>query len=189
MQDLGAQPLPLDVRNPQQVQQAADTVSASELGLHAVVHNAGVGGVGLLAGWPDEDVQSLFDTNVFGPHRLTRALLPLLLQSRGRVVCSGSQDGSITSPFMGPYSTAALADLLNPTPSAKTYFYAINVVAWPSSCGRAPLLRTGARARKRAWSRSEPIRLCPPGWPSPKPTRRAPSGIWVPREALLWQES
>ncbi len=86
MQDLGAQPLPLDVRNPQQVQQAADTVSASELGLHAVVHNAGVGGIGLMAGWPDEDVQSLVDTNVFGPHRI------------------GSQGGSITSPIMGPYT-------------------------------------------------------------------------------------
>ncbi len=104
LQSLGARPLLLDVRDVQQVQQAADTVAASGQGLHAVVHNAGVGGIGLLPGWSDDDVQALFDTNVFGPHRLTRALLPLLLPSRGRVVCIGSQGGSITSPFMGPYT-------------------------------------------------------------------------------------
>ena len=104
LQDLGAQALPLDVRDAAQAQQAADSIVQAGHGLHAVVHNAGVGGIGLLLGWPDEDLHALFDTNVFGPHRLTRALMPLLLQSRGRVVCIGSQGGSIASPLMGPYT-------------------------------------------------------------------------------------
>ena len=104
LQDLGAVALPLDVRDAAQVQRAADSITQAGHGLHAVVHNAGVGGIGLLQGWPDEDLHALFDTNVFGPHRLTRALMPLLLQSRGCVVCIGSQGGSITSPLMGPYT-------------------------------------------------------------------------------------
>ena len=83
---------------------AAAAVDAAGQGLLGLVHNAGVGGIGLLPSWSDRDVHDLFDTNVFGPHRLTRALLPALLAAQGRVVCIGSQGGSITAPFMGPYS-------------------------------------------------------------------------------------
>jgi NAD(P)-dependent dehydrogenase (short-subunit alcohol dehydrogenase family) len=104
LNDLGAAALPLDVRDAVQVTEAAALVQAAGQGLHGLVHNAGVGGIGLLPSWPDADVLALFDTNVFGPHRLTNALLPLLLQSRGRVVCIGSQGGSVTMPFMGPYT-------------------------------------------------------------------------------------
>lgn len=101
---LGAHALALDVRDPAQVAAAAAQVQTAGQGLYGLVHNAGVGGIGLLPSWPDADVQALFDTNVFGPHRLTNALLPLLLQSRGRIVCIGSQGGSVTMPFMGPYT-------------------------------------------------------------------------------------
>jgi NAD(P)-dependent dehydrogenase (short-subunit alcohol dehydrogenase family) len=104
LQDLGATAVPLDVRDAAQVHAAAAQVQAAGQGLHGLVHNAGVGGIGLLPSWPDADVQALFDTNVFGPHRLTNALLPLLLASRGRIVCIGSQGGSVTMPFMGPYT-------------------------------------------------------------------------------------
>ena len=104
LQGLGATALVLDVRDAAQVQQAAATITQAGHGLLGLVHNAGVGGIGVLASWSDEDLHDLFDTNVYGPHRLTRALLPLLLASRGRVVCIGSQGGSITSPFMGPYT-------------------------------------------------------------------------------------
>ena len=104
LQDLGAQALPLDVRDADQVQAAAQHLQRQGLGLWGLVHNAGVGGLGVLASWSDADLHDLFNTNVYGPHRLTRALLPLLLAARGRVVCIGSQGGSITSPFMGPYT-------------------------------------------------------------------------------------
>lgn len=104
LQALGATPLTLDVRDAEQVQRAATDIADFGRGLFGLVHNAGVGGIGVLQSWTDADLQALFDTNVFGPHRLTRALLPLLLASRGRVVCIGSQGGSITAPFMGPYT-------------------------------------------------------------------------------------
>ena len=104
LQALGAVPLTLDVRDADQVQHAAEAIHHAGRGLFGLVHNAGVGGIGVLQSWPDADLQSLFDTHVFGAHRLTRALLPLLLASRGRIVCIGSQGGSITMPLMGPYT-------------------------------------------------------------------------------------
>lgn len=109
LQSLGATALALDVRDAAQVQLAAEAIRHASLGLHGLVHNAGIGGLGVLQSWPDEDLQTLFDTNVFGPQRLTRALLPLLLASKGRVVCIGSQGGSITMPFMGPYTMSKFA--------------------------------------------------------------------------------
>ena len=57
----------------------------------------------------DEDLHALFDTNVFGPQRVTRARLPLLLAAKGRVVCIGSQGGSITMPLVGPYTMSKFA--------------------------------------------------------------------------------
>lgn len=101
---LGARALPLDVRDTAQVKAAAAAVESTGEGLAGLVHNAGVGGIAPLAGWPDEDLHDLFDTNVFGPHRLTRALLPSLLKARGRVVNIGSMGGSLTMPTMGPYT-------------------------------------------------------------------------------------
>ena len=98
---LGAQPLALDVRDAAQVRAAAAAVGGR---LDALVHNAGVGGIGPLAGWSDHELRDLFDTNVFGPHRLSNALLPALVAVRGRIVCIGSQGGSLTAPGMGPYT-------------------------------------------------------------------------------------
>ena len=113
LQELGATAVPLDVCDAAQVQQAALTVAQAVAqaghGLHGLVHNAGVGGLGVLQRWPDDELHALFDTNVYGPQRLTRALLPQLLAARGRVVCIGSQGGSITMPFMGPYTMSKFA--------------------------------------------------------------------------------
>jgi NAD(P)-dependent dehydrogenase (short-subunit alcohol dehydrogenase family) len=97
-------PLLLDVNQPSAIAAAVATVQAQGSGLDGLVNNAGIGGLGLLHTWTDEELQLLFDTNVFGPMRMSRACLPLLLASRGRIVHIGSQGGSITSTAFGPYT-------------------------------------------------------------------------------------
>lgn len=98
------QPLRLDVRSADEVQAARELVTAQGLGLYGLVNNAGVGELGPLLGWSEAQLQRLFDINVYGPHRMTNALMPLLLASRGRIVNIGSQGGSITSRYFGPYT-------------------------------------------------------------------------------------
>jgi NAD(P)-dependent dehydrogenase (short-subunit alcohol dehydrogenase family) len=83
---------------------AAARVAALGGTLDGLVHNAGIGELGLLPTWTDADVRHLFETNLFGVLRLTRALIPALLAARGRIVHVGSQGGSITQPFYGPYT-------------------------------------------------------------------------------------
>ncbi len=100
----GVIPLRLDVENPQQVQEALRQVTRQGAGLYGLVNNAGQGGLGLFSTWTDEELQRIFNVNVFGPHRLTNAFLNLLVESQGRVVNISSQGGMITSKYYGPYT-------------------------------------------------------------------------------------
>jgi NAD(P)-dependent dehydrogenase (short-subunit alcohol dehydrogenase family) len=97
-------PVLLDVQDPAQVLAARETVLEAGRGLYGLVHNAGVGGLGLLGTWSEQEMLSLFETNVFGVHRTTNAFLPLLLEARGRIVNVGSQGGIITKKYYGPYT-------------------------------------------------------------------------------------
>lgn len=96
--------VPLDVRRPDQVAEAFETVRAAGSGLYALVNNAGVGGIGPVATFTDEEVLDLFEVNVFGVFRMTRTFLPLILEGRGRVVLVGSQGGSVSMRYFAPYT-------------------------------------------------------------------------------------
>ena len=100
----GVVPLIMDVRDQDQIRDAFQTVSQTEDGLFGLVNNAGIGGLGFFSTWSDEDLYEIFDVNVFGVHRVTNAFLPLLVQSKGRIVNIGSQGGMITSKYYGPYT-------------------------------------------------------------------------------------
>jgi len=96
-------PILMDVRDPGQVEAARRRILDDGHALHGLVHNAGIGGMGLLAAYGDPDMQEVFDVNVFGPHRLTNALLDLLIANRGRIVNISSQGGLITGKYLGAY--------------------------------------------------------------------------------------
>ncbi len=108
LEELGAigniTPVRLDVRDPDQARAAVEMVAAAGAGLYALVNNAGVGGIGPIAAFTDDEVRDLFEVNVFGVVRMTRLFLPMLLEARGRVVIVGSQGGSISMKYYGPYT-------------------------------------------------------------------------------------
>lgn len=95
-------PLKLDVTDPADAQAALQALGDG--GLDGLVHNAGIGEIGFFASWSDEDLRRIFEVNVFGVARLTRVLLPRIVQAQGRIVHVGSQGGSITMPCYGPYT-------------------------------------------------------------------------------------
>jgi len=97
-------PIQLDVRKPDQIQAAFQLIEQAGKGLYGLVNNAGIGELGPLYNWTDEELYKIFDVNVFGVHRMTNAFVGLLVKSAGRIVNIGSQGGMITMKYFGPYT-------------------------------------------------------------------------------------
>lgn len=89
---LGATALPLDVRDPASVEAFAARVPPE---LHLLVNNAGgAHGVERIEEAKDESWETMWETNVLGLMRMTRALIPALIASGdGHVVNVGSIAG------------------------------------------------------------------------------------------------
>jgi len=94
----------LDVTSATDIAAAVETVRASGKGLHGLVNNAGIAIVAPLTEVDERELQNLFDVNVFGPYRVTKAFAPLLIEAKGRVTTVSSISGILSGPLFGPYS-------------------------------------------------------------------------------------
>ncbi len=110
LQQLGARIVELDVTDETSVEKAIDLVFASDNPPDTLIHNAGVGVMGLQEAFTAEQLQALFDINVFGVHRLTRAVLPYFRKAgEGHILFVSSLLGRMTVPFYGPYNASKWA--------------------------------------------------------------------------------
>ncbi|HEX4089139.1 MAG TPA: SDR family oxidoreductase [Trebonia sp.] len=73
--------LTADVTDDASVRLAVDTAADRLGGIDIVVNNAGIGAIGTVADNPDEQWHQVFDVNVVGMVRVTRAALPYLRRS------------------------------------------------------------------------------------------------------------
>jgi NAD(P)-dependent dehydrogenase (short-subunit alcohol dehydrogenase family) len=78
--------LKADVTDDASVRSAVDEAAESLGGVDILVNNAGVGAVGTIADNPDDEWHRVFDVNVVGIVRVSRAALPYLRQSRAAVI-------------------------------------------------------------------------------------------------------
>jgi NAD(P)-dependent dehydrogenase (short-subunit alcohol dehydrogenase family) len=104
----------LDVTDDEQIDAVVDRIDAEQARLDCLVNNAGVGQYGPLEDVPVERLHDQFDVNVFGPHRLCRAVLPMMrIQGDGTIVNVSSIYGQLSTPGAGPYagSKAALESM------------------------------------------------------------------------------
>jgi NAD(P)-dependent dehydrogenase (short-subunit alcohol dehydrogenase family) len=104
-------PLMLDVTEPASLDQAREIVKhkVSDAGLWGLVNNAAIGFVSPLEFAPMDDFRWLYEVNVFGLLAITQKFLPLIRQSRGRIINISSTASSAVAPFHGPYSSSKLA--------------------------------------------------------------------------------
>lgn len=94
----------LDVTKPEEIAAAVESISKAGRGLYGVVNNAGVAIAGPLLQTSEENFDFLFDVNVYGPYRITKAFAPLIIESKGRIVNIGSISGILSSSGLAAYS-------------------------------------------------------------------------------------
>lgn len=97
--------LPLDVTDDESVAGVVDEVLGRSGRIDVLVNNAGVGTAGAAEESSIEQARALFDTNLFGSIRMTRAVLPpMRQQGRGRIINVSSVMGFVPAPFMALYA-------------------------------------------------------------------------------------
>lgn len=99
--------------------------------LDVLVNNAGSAAVGTVEMLGMEDFRSAMEVNFFGVVALTRAALPHLRESRGRVVTISSVGGIVGQPFNEAYCAAKFAVegfLESLQPVAKTVGVGVHVI-------------------------------------------------------------
>lgn len=101
----------LDVTRDASVQKAIDTIATRTGGaIDVVFNNAGRFSMGIQEAFKVEEVQSLFETNFFGPMRVNRAVLPhLRKRKQGLLIYTSSVAGRFSVPCMGTYSASKYA--------------------------------------------------------------------------------
>jgi NAD(P)-dependent dehydrogenase (short-subunit alcohol dehydrogenase family) len=97
--------LPLDVTDDESVAGAVREVLGRSGRIDVLVNNAGLGIAGAAEESSIEQARALFDTNVFGSIRMTRAVLPQMReQGSGRIINVSSVLGLVPAPFGALYA-------------------------------------------------------------------------------------
>lgn len=101
----GLEPVMLDVTRADDIERVARSL-ADEGGLHGLVNNAGVYLGGALELMKPQEIRVTFEVNVIGLLLLTRACLPMLRASGGRVVNISSISGLVAMPGASAYAAS-----------------------------------------------------------------------------------
>lgn len=100
----------VDLRDPSQIAAAVQGAIDSFGRIDVLVNNAGHGLIGAVEEASDSEIASVYETNVFGLLRVTRAVLPHMRQQRrGHIVNLSSIGGLVGIPGFGIYNATKFA--------------------------------------------------------------------------------
>lgn len=89
------------------VEQAVKTIISKEGSIDVLVNNAGFSMHGVAESFTTEDVQAMFDVNVFAPWRFIRQVLPAMRkQQEGLIINVTSGFGRVSFPFATVYAAS-----------------------------------------------------------------------------------
>ena len=95
----------LDVTVQEEIDAAVKLIESEGRGLWGIVNNAGINIIDPLIEAKESDIKFLFDVNVFGIFRVTKAFAPMIIEAEGRIVNISSIAGVLSGglPAYGPY--------------------------------------------------------------------------------------
>ncbi|MEM1052971.1 MAG: SDR family oxidoreductase [Pseudomonadota bacterium] len=108
---LDLQVIEIDVTSDEMVEDGvAQALAAAGGALDVLINNAGTSYGGPIEIQDMEATQHLFDVNVFGPHRMARAVLPAMRKAKsGLIINVSSQLGRVIAPSYAQYSPTKFA--------------------------------------------------------------------------------
>jgi NAD(P)-dependent dehydrogenase (short-subunit alcohol dehydrogenase family) len=106
----GIKVVELDVADDASVERAVAAVWADAGRIDVLINNAGLASAGVSEGFTADQAKVLFNTNVVGVIRTTRAVLPAMRAAKdGLIINIGSILGRVTFPFFGIYGATKFA--------------------------------------------------------------------------------
>jgi NADP-dependent 3-hydroxy acid dehydrogenase YdfG len=106
----GIMTVELDVSDDASVEAGVKKVLVEAGKIDVLVNNAGIGSAGVTEAFTAEQAKVVFETNVIGLLRVTRAVLPSMRENRdGLIINIGSILGRVTFPFFGIYGASKFA--------------------------------------------------------------------------------
>jgi NADP-dependent 3-hydroxy acid dehydrogenase YdfG len=110
LQASGIEVVELDVTSDASVEQAVGEILRSVGRIDVLINNAGVASAGITEAFTPDQAKIIFNTNVVGLLRTSRAVLPAMRRQRdGLIINIGSILGRITFPFFGIYGASKFA--------------------------------------------------------------------------------
>jgi NAD(P)-dependent dehydrogenase (short-subunit alcohol dehydrogenase family) len=103
-QGLPLEVLRMDVDDPISVREAVRQTIRRVGHIDVLINNAGWGAFGAVSEFSDQEMSDQFETNVFGPARLTREIIPHMRRNGGgRIIYVGSLSGRMAFAGVGLY--------------------------------------------------------------------------------------
>ncbi len=103
-------PIILDVCNAESISTAVSIIKKETGGnLFGLINNAGIGQGGPLEITPVSEIRKVMEINVIGLMAVTQAFLPMLRESKGRIVNIGSSTSIIAFPGASVYAASKFA--------------------------------------------------------------------------------
>lgn len=150
-----AQIAALDITCPQSVRAAVETLSPVDI----LVNNAGILIAGSFLDLTEDEVDRIFQTNYFGIVRLTRALVPQMMQRRsGRIINVASLAGLVGHPFNSAYAASKHA-LIGFTRSIRVELapFGIDVVSVEPGYHKTEIIRANANQSENFYNPDSPM--------------------------------
>ena len=102
--------VPLELSSAASVERCVAEVLERAGRIDVLFNNAGFGVVGAVEETTDEQAQAQLEVFLFGPHRLTRAVLPhMRARGSGHILMMSSSASTLAIPFAGLYSAGKFA--------------------------------------------------------------------------------
>ncbi len=97
--------LALDVNNTETISAAIQQVLSKEGHIDVLINNAGIGITGPIEETPTDEIRKAYDTNVFGPLEVMKAVIPSMRKrKKGLIINVTSIAGYMGLPYRGIYS-------------------------------------------------------------------------------------